>query len=98
MSTKRVALADLGWCVGRMGIDDTGIAESLIIFSPAETNSDRYAPAESICISGRENLLALKRFLDENLQAVEHGGSVKDLRDGTEESMTAGPQATKRDL
>ena len=98
MSTKRVALADLGWCVGRMSIDDAGIAEGLIIFSPADTNPDRYAPAESICIQGRENLLALKRFLDESLQANEHGGSVKDSNRGPENAITAGPQPTKTDV
>jgi hypothetical protein len=74
MSIKRVALADLGWCVGRMSIDDKGVAQELIIFSPAETSPDRYAPAESVYILGRENILALKRFLDENLNAIEHGG------------------------
>lgn len=87
MSTKRVALADLGWCVGRMSIADNGVAEGLTIISPADTNGDRYAPAESVYIYGRENLLALKRFLEENLNAIEHGGSEHGTTAGNQTNM-----------
>jgi hypothetical protein len=75
MSTKRVVLADLGWCVGRLAIDENGRAQGLTIISPAETNPDRYAPAESVYIGGRESILDLKRFPDENLCVIEDNPS-----------------------
>ena len=71
MSTKRAAVVDLGWCVGQLTIDEAGRAESLTICSPASTSERRYAPAESVCIVGREHILALKLFLDESLRARE---------------------------
>jgi hypothetical protein len=91
MSTKRVVLADLGWCVGRLSVDEDGVAEALIIFSSAETSPDRYAPAESITIVGRRNILALKDWLEANLKATER---IQDNPETTEKTGTEAANAT----
>lgn len=66
----RTAVADLGWCVGKI-IVSHGKCESLTIVSPADTSADRYAPAESVCIYSREGVVNLKDFLVAALNAEE---------------------------
>lgn len=66
----RVLVADLGWCVGKLEIQD-GTSISLIIVSPADTSEGRYAPAESVCVFGRNNLVKLQAFLNDNMNASE---------------------------
>lgn len=68
MSEPRTVVADLGWCVGRLHINEDGLAQSLILISPAETDDNRYAPAESVCISSRQSLLKLLDFLHAHIQ------------------------------
>ena len=70
MGNERVVLADLGWCIGKMTINE-GTNVGLTILSPADTSEDRYAPAESVCIFGRSNLVKLQAFLNDNLNAKE---------------------------
>lgn len=66
----RVLVADVGWCVAKMEITE-GTSVSLMIVSPADTDAGRYAPAESVCVYGRGNLVKLQQFLNDNLNAKE---------------------------
>lgn len=59
---KRVICAELGWCVGRLVVDQQGMLESLRIISPSDS-SDGYSPSESIHIYGHENIAKLKALL-----------------------------------
>lgn len=68
---SRIVVGELGWCVVKMTIHDNGVAEGLTILSPAGTNQDRYVPAESVCVFGRNSLLKLQAFLDQHLTATE---------------------------
>jgi len=70
MGNERVVLADLGWCIGKMTINEGTNSEDgyahaevgLTIFSPAGT---------SVCIFGRSNLVKLQAFLNDNFNAKE---------------------------
>ena len=68
---SRIIVGDLGWCVGRLVVDDNGKAESLHIVSPADTDENRYAPCESVALYGRERIMKLKKFLEQNILADE---------------------------
>ena len=72
MDNNRVLLADLGWCIARLSLCNGGLLESLKIISPSDTSEDRYAPAESVAIYGREHIVALNEFLSANLHAIEN--------------------------
>ena len=69
--SERVVLADIGWCIAKLSLDNDGLAVSLLIASPADTNGERYAPSESVCIYGRGNIATLLAFLRDNLHAEE---------------------------
>ena len=66
----RVIVGDLGWCVGKITVAN-GVIESLIIVSPADTGEGRYAPAETVCVYGRSNLVKLQTFLGDAMKADE---------------------------
>lgn len=68
--TPRMVVTDLGWCVGKI-IVEQGRCVSLTIISPADTSAERYAPAESVCVYSRENLVKVRDFLIEALNAEE---------------------------
>ena len=70
MSTTRTSMVDLGWCIGRLTVEN-GRSISLTVISPADTSAERYAPAESVCIYGRDGLIALRDFLTAALLADE---------------------------
>ena len=67
---ERIIVGELGWCIGKITVTN-GVMESLIIISPSATSEGRYAPAESICIFGRSNLVKLQAFLNDALKAGE---------------------------
>lgn len=65
--------AEVGHCIAVLKLcDESGIVKALDLMSPSVVDdAGHYAPAESITIGTRENVLKLKAFLDANLQAVE---------------------------
>lgn len=70
-AVNRVVLGDIGWCVARMVVSESGEAESLHLVSPADTSEHRYAPCESVGIYGRVNIVRLRDFLNSHLHASE---------------------------
>lgn len=67
----RVVTGELGWCVAQMWVNDEGHAYNLRILSASETDEYRYAPAESVSINGRVNIVKLKEFLNQHISANE---------------------------
>lgn len=68
----RRIVAEVGHCIAVLKLcEESGIVKELDIMSPSLYNDGDYAPAESITIGTRENIMKLKAFLDANLQAGE---------------------------
>lgn len=75
MSKRRYVTAELGYCVVKLVVEE-GEATSLTIMAPADTNADRYAPAESVEVFERVNIQKLQKFLNANL--AEGAGNEKE--------------------
>lgn len=63
---KMKRLIDLGWCMARLDSDaEEEFVHRITIVSPQFCDRGDFSPAASICVGGRDKLIALRDALNE---------------------------------